>query len=362
MALATLALTVSACASGTSGTSGGTPAAGAGANAANVTGAGGSAGTAVTAAQARQVFDSYVSATASALAGGDKKAALALTTGVQSDTVTAQFEAAAYTHAKLSSYQYGTPVFYRPALTSYPQWFVASVPRTAPAAPAPASTAGVQLSTRGQALLVFSKAGPGSPWLLASSVQLAPGQSLPTLAESANGDAESVPLDNSTTLAEPQVTGPLQAAVVDDGPASAAMRAVAAGPLTTGIYAYQDHPAARYAAPSGDVRQWALEGSNYATFALRTADGGALVLYAMYLNTIVETPSVADEDSQYTPGPPIAIPPEFAPLLPASTTSPKYSLETQFALAFAAVDPPSATASAKISVVAMGGGPNWANT
>lgn len=316
----------------------------------------------MTAAQARQVFDSYVSGTASALASDDKQRALALTTGVASGTVTDQFATTARTRVKPTSYRYGTPVFYRPALHSYPQWFVASVPRTASAAPSPADSAGVSLSRSGRALMVFAKESADGPWRLASSAQLAPGQSLPALATSGNGDAESVALDDTTTLAEPQVVGPLQAAVVDDGPASAAMRAVAAGPLTTGIYAHSSNPAPRYAAPHGDVRQWALEGSNYGTFALRTADGGALVFYAMYLNTIVETPTVAQKASPLVPGPPIAIPPQFAPLLPANTQPPTFSLETQFALAFAAVDPPTAAAGAKLSVIAIGGGPNWANT
>jgi hypothetical protein len=321
----------------------------------------------VTAAQAQQVFASYVSGTASALRAGDKHAALALTTGVASDTVSDQFAVAARTGANLPAYRYGTPVFYRPALPSGPQWFVVSVPRTSPSAPAAGTTDGVRLGARGQALLVFSRESAGRPWLLTSSTQLTPGQTLPALATSANGDAVSAPLDDSGTLGEPQVVGPLQAAVVDDGPTSAASRAVAAGPLTTGIYAYQNHPAPQYAAPHGDIRQWAMEGSNYGTYALRTADGGAVVFYAMYLNTVVETPTVEQEASPLKAGPSIAIPADFAPLLPANTPSPKYSLETQYALAFAAVDPPSASgraanaAGAKISVVAEGGGPNWAN-
>ncbi|MGH3167091.1 MAG: hypothetical protein ACRDN0_14535, partial [Trebonia sp.] len=202
-ALAMLALTASACASGTSGGTGATGA-GAGANAADVTGGGGSA---VTATQARQVFDSYVSGTTSALASDNKQGALALTTGVASDTVTDQFAASARTQAKPPSYRYGTPVFYRPALPSYPRWFVASVPRTASAAPAPADSAGVSVSKSGQVLMVFAKESSASSWQLASSAQLAPGQSPPALATSSNGDAESVALDDTTTLAEPQVTG-----------------------------------------------------------------------------------------------------------------------------------------------------------
>lgn len=346
-----MALAASACSSGASG------GAGTGASTAAVTGA----ATAVTAAQARRVFAGYVSATASALATGNKKAALAQATGAQWDAVNDAFRAAAYAHAKPPSYRYGTPIFYRPAVASYPRWFVVSVDRTASAPPAPANTVGTALGARGQVLMIFEKSGPHSRWLLTSSAQLAAGQSLPALATAGNGDAEPVPMDDATTLGQPQVVGPLQAAVVDDGPASAASRAVAAGPFTTGIHASLSSPLPRYAAPQGDIRQFALEGSNYASFALRTADGGALVFYTMYLDTVVETPSVYAEDSPVLPGPPISVPPQFAPLLPARTPSPKYKLTTQFVLDFAAVDPPSA-AGAKISVIAIGGGPNWAST
>ena len=42
--------------------------------------------------------------------------------------------------------------------------------------------------------------------------------------------------------------------------------------------------------PAGDVYQWSMEGTPYPAFALRTAAGGALVLYAMYLNSTVAVP------------------------------------------------------------------------
>lgn len=352
-ALAVLVLAASACSSG--GTSGGTGVQ------ANTAADSDTARVTVTAAQARRVFDSYVSATASALASDDKQAALAVTTGVARETVTYQFLAASRSQAKPPAYRYGTPVFYRPALSSYPQWFVASVPRTASTAATPADTAGVALSTRGQALMVFAKNGPSSPWLLTSSAQLAPGQSLPALATSSDGDNETVPRSDTATLSQPQVTGPLQATIVDDGPSSAASRAVAAGPLTTGIYAYMNAPAPRYAAPRGDVRQWALEGTNYDSFALRTASGGAVVFYAMYLNTIVEVPSELDDASPLVAGPPISVPTEFTPLLPVGAEAPKYNLTTQLTLAFAAVDPSASAANPKIQVIAIGGGPNWAS-
>jgi len=359
-ALVMAALTVTACSSG--GSAGGAGAAGVQSNSAATAGANtvaddGAAG-AVTVARARQVFGNYVSATASALAKDDEQAALAVTGGAAQDMVTDQFVMAHSAGTKLPDYRYGTPTFYRPDLTSAPRWFAVSVRRTASA---PTTLAGVPVAAQGEVLMVFDQASATSPWLLVSSAQLTPGQPLPAIGVTSAGYAETVPANAGTTLAQPDVTGPLQAAVVDDGPASAATRAVAAGPLTTGVYAYQSSPAPQYAAPHGDVRQWSLEGTSYGNFALRTANGGALVLYAMDLDTVVEVPSVPADASPLRPGPPISIPTEFVPLLKPGTPSPRYKLITQLVLSFAAIDPPAAAGGTKIQVVAVGGSPNWAS-
>jgi hypothetical protein len=348
-ALAALALTASACTS--SGSAGGTQA---------VTDtAARTPSTAVTQAQARQIFDHYVATTTAALAAGNQKAALSVINGVQRDTVSDQFIAASYDHAKLTTYRYGTPEFYLPATAAYPQWFVASVRRTASA---PTTITNVPLAAQGQVLMVFDRTAAQAPWMLASSAQLPAGQALPKLAMTSDGHAEAVPLDTTTTLTRPDVTGPLQATVVDGGPASAASRAVASGPLTTGIYSYQASPSPLYAAPRGDVRQWELEGSNYGSFALRTSDGGALVCYAMYLNTVVEVPAALAESDPVNPGLPINVPPDFAPLLSSGTPAPpRISLTTQLALAFVAIDPSATATNPKIQVIGIGGGPNWAN-
>lgn len=312
---------------------------------------------AVTAAQARGVYDAYMSQTASALAAGDQKAALALTQSTQWDTLSAAFRIAASRHATVRPYRYGTPAFYLPVQNGYPQWFVASVPRTAPAG-SPASVAGVPQSASGQVLMIFEKPGPMRPWQLTSSAQLQPGQRLPKLATTADGYVETAPLNDATTYrARPDVVGPLQAAVVDDGPAAPAAAAVAAGPLTTGIYASE----AAIKPPAGDVRQWTLEGSRYDRFALRTADGGALAFYSMYLNATTEVPAELAESATIVPGKPIAAPPEFAPLLKAGAPVPRKRLLTQYSLGFAAIDPPASASDAKIQVIAMGGGPSWAS-
>jgi hypothetical protein len=208
----------------------------------------------------------------------------------------------------------------------------------------------------GDVLMVFEQATAATAWQLASVSRLAAGMALPRLATDANGYVPQVPLSAANLFALPAATGPLQAAVVDDGPASAAAKAVATGPLTTGLY--QEVSEHGLTAPAGDLYQWYLEGAPYPTFALRTASGGALVLYAMYLNSTVAVPGYFDDASPIQPGAPIKIPLDLLPLLPSGQSSPRVRLEAQSLFSFAAIDPPAAPA--KITVLAIGGALNYA--
>jgi hypothetical protein len=108
------------------------------------------------------------------------------------------------------------------------------------------------------------------------------------------------------------------------------------------------------ATPRGDVYQWELEGVNDPEFALRTVDGGALVFYAMTLNTTVAVPGVLDKANPVHPGPEIPVPLALQMLLPQNEPAPQTQLQSQQTLSFAAVDPPQG--SAKIQVIAIGGG------
>jgi len=306
----------------------------------------------VTTAQAGQVFASYVTVADRAASTGDASLALSNVTGVQKLAITTQLKAGA---GALARYRYGTPAFDLPRQNGYPRWFVASVTRSATGGQgSPGGTAGLSLAAAGQVLMVFQQGSATAPWLLSSTSQLPAGVSVPPLATDSAGYAATVPLNSGAQLARPDAAGPLQAAVVDDGPASPATQVVAAGNLTTGIYA-----AARAAltAPAGDIYQWELEGTHYANFALRTADGGALVFYGMYLDSAVEVPAIPNKGVVQA-GPPITVPGYLAFLLPPGQPVPRLRLATQQLLSFAAVDPPAKAAStaAKIQVIAIGGG------
>jgi hypothetical protein len=314
----------------------------------------------VTTAQASQVFASYVAVADRAASTGSATLALSNVTGVQKMAITAQLKAAEFGTGALARYRFGSPVFYLPRQDRYPRWFVASATRSLAGQQAsPGGTAGLSLAATGQVLMVFEQGSATGPWLLSSASQLPAGMSVPQLATDSAGYVATVPLNSGAQLARPDTAGPLQAAVVDDGPASPAAKVVAAGSLTTGIYA-----AARAAQtpPPGDVYLWELEGTHYANFALRTADGGALVFYGMYLDSAVEVPSVLNK-GVVKAGPPIAVPGYLDFLLKPGQPAPRVRLNTQQLLSFVAVDPPAggSTATAKIQVIAIGGGLIYAN-
>jgi hypothetical protein len=316
--------------------------------------AGGPAAPAVTLADASQAWQSYLAWLPSSLTATAK----APLTGVAG--VTHRLSA-----APDNAVRYGTPTFYLPAAAGYPRWFVADVnttyagPGRITRTPADGALVPWMSPGNGPVLYLFEQASAAAPWLLASQSALAPGTTVPALAKDASGHVPTMRLSDSELLARPDIAGPLQASVVDDGPASAAAKVVGSGPLTTGLYRTMRSTLLGLSAPAGDVSQWELEGSNYRQLALRTADGGALVFYAMYLNTTVEVPAALNKAEPVNPGPPIRIPPYLAPLLKPGQSAPRTSLEAQQLLSFAAVDP--APGTGKIAVIGIGGGPSYAS-
>ncbi len=368
-ALATV-LPTAACTSAGSGTS---ATAGAPGTASPGTASPGTASPAITADRARQVFDRYVATAAKAVSPRLASPLLSLVTGVEQAVLTATLAShgvvvngtspdaqGAYSSSLsvqpgLAVYTYGAPTFYLPAAAGYPRFFVASVNRALRGTDSSATgVGGAQVPLHGPALMLFEQADARAPWLLASISQLPSGVTPPRLAAGSAGSVPTVPLSDASLVAQPDDAGPLQAGVVDDGPASAATRAVADGPLTTGMYQGAVNHAGGLRAPRGDVYQWELDGSSLPQFALRTAAGGALVFYAMSLNTTVAVPDVINKANPVHSGLPIQVPVDVQMLLPLGRPAPLVQLSASQTLSFAAVDP--ASGNAKIQVIAIGGG------
>ncbi len=175
---------------------------------------------------------------------------------------------------------------------------------------------------------------------------------VPALAVGRDGRVPVLPPSAPGLLAPLASVGALQAAVVDDGPASPAARAVASGPLTTGLFAAARDHADGLRPPPGDTYQWALDGSGLPLIALRTAGGGALACYAMTLVETVAVPGVIGQDDPVRSGPEIPVPASLRPLLPQGQPAPLVELQSRQALSFAAVDPPAGHG--KVRVIAVG--------
>ena len=286
----------------------------------------------LTAAEA--VYNSYLVTSAAAAAGGDKTKALSIVTAAQWAQVKGQYTALASAGTPVPRYRYGKPTFYVPALASYPQWFVVAVPRR--------TESGGRLGPAASTLMLFTRAKQTLPWTLSGTAVL--GQPLPAIALDSDGYATDVTTTDPSLLLRPDVVGATQAAVVDDGPASPAAAVVSDGPQTTGLYAAQAAQAATDQA-QGLQYQWLLQGAPFPQFELRLADGGALVLYGMYLNTSNEHPNLKA-------GSPIPVPPAFTALFATSNEIGYHAVYANWTYEFAAIDPPATAHDAKLQVIA----------
>jgi hypothetical protein len=294
----------------------------------------------LTIAAAQSAYQAYVSQSHTAAAQGNKAKSLAIVGDAQWSIVNEQFTALATASTPVPTYRYGQPVFYVPALTTWSEWFMVAVQRTA--------ETGAEAGTTAHTLLLFEKRGPDQPWTVDGSVVL--NQPLPAIARDQAGYATALSTADSHLLLPPDVVGASQAAVVDNGTAAPSIAVVDQGPLTTGWYEAQAAQG-RSATAQGLVYQWLLEGTDFALFSLQTADGGALVMYGMYLNTTTSHPGLAA-------GSPILVPAAFTPLTGPTEVGHR-AVDANWTYEFAAVDPPSAAHGAKLRVIGSAGAPTY---
>jgi hypothetical protein len=292
----------------------------------------------VSLAAAEAVYGSYLVASDAAAATGDKAQALSIVTAAQWGQVKAQYTALATVGTPIPRYRYGKPTFYVPALASYPQWFVVAVPRR--------TDTGGRLGPAVSMLMLFTRAKESLAWTLSATAAL--GQPLPAIALDSDGYATAVSNADPSLLLRPDVAGATQAAVVDDGPLSPAAAVVGNGPQTTGLYAAQSAQAAAEQA-NGLQYQWLLQGAPYPQFELRLANGGALLLYGMYLDTSNVHPNLVA-------GSPIPVSPAFTALFALPNEIGYHGVYANWTYEFAAIDPPSTAHDAKLQVIAAQGG------
>jgi hypothetical protein len=295
----------------------------------------------LTFAEAEAAYGSYLTASEAAAARGNATQGEANVAYAQWYIVHSQYTALAAAHTPVPRYRYGRPVFYVPALTGYPLWFMVAVPRAAVVNGQP----GAAVNT----IMVFERHGKDLPWRLDGLAKL--DRPLPAIARDKDGYAIDVSTAEPDLLLRPDVLGATQAAVVDEGPANPAAAVVGSGPLTTGLYSTQNAQASA-ATARGLIYLWLLQGSDFPQFELRTADGGALVLYSMDLNITISHPGVVS-------GSPIPVPAGFVPLLGAPTEIGYHQVQAEWTFEYAAVDPPSTAQNAKVQIIGAYGAPTF---
>ena len=293
---------------------------------------------ALTLAEAQAIYHSYVTVSTAAAKQGNAPLGLQHAGDEQWAILHAQYTTLATTGRPVTQYRYGTPVFYVPTLQGYPLWFAVAVPVSA--------QEGGHLGPAVNTLMVFQRFLPSRPWTLDGSVVL--DQPLPAMAHDSDGYAVASSANDPSLLLPPDLVGPTQAAVVDEGPAAPAAAVIGGGPQTTGLYAAQNAQSNSVSA-QGLNYLWLLQTASFAQYELRTADGGALVLYAMYLNTTTEHPGNVS-------GTPIPVAAGVIPQLPASAAKVgDKGVTANWTYEFAAVDPPQTAHGAKVEVIAGSG-------
>jgi hypothetical protein len=295
----------------------------------------------VTFADARAAYQTYLRVSDTAAATGDEASALTVVTSAQWAQTRSQFNALVAAGTPVPRYRYGTPAFYVPAQSGFPEWFMVTANRTTVTRGKPGAT--------DRTLMLFAREKATEDWTLSGTAVLS--RPLPAIARDLDGYAIPVSTRDSSLLLRPDVVGATQAAVVDDGPSSPAAGVIAAGPLTIGLHAAQ---AARAAAEQrrGLEYQWLLQGAPFPQVGLRLAgSGSALIMYGMYLNTSNEHPNLVA-------GSPIAVPAEFQPMLAEPTEIGYHAVLTNWAYQFAAIDPAATASNGKLEVIGSQRGPS----
>ncbi|MBB4914380.1 hypothetical protein [Streptosporangium saharense] len=200
----------------------------------------------------------------------DRRNLLAQTRDSQEALTMAAFNS---TPGPLPHYTWGKPELLVPRVQWDPFWFAAVVERE--------DSKGEKRS----AVLVMTKYGEHE-WYLSSTSLLDPEERVPEIAKDAGGYATELDDDDPTTAISPRLMAPLHATSAEEGSAGFAAGLIEKGPHTTG---YAEEIAGKRPKYKGDCLGYdsIFGASNYPVHALRTADGGAMVMYSLIRTTTV---------------------------------------------------------------------------
>jgi hypothetical protein len=162
---------------------------------------------------------------------------------------------------QIPAFTHDAAQFWIPRTIGWPKWFaVHNTPSYANAR---------------EMLLVFTKESPDAPWKAAWAPSLRGGETFPEPYRDADGYVEALPADSPGLAVAPRDTAAALTGFLTAGKASAEL--FAPGPSTTDQRRLREEPV-----QNGFVRQFVdAPAGQYGPLAIRTADGGALVLFAV---------------------------------------------------------------------------------
>ncbi|MEU6426149.1 hypothetical protein ABZ860_09605 [Microbispora sp. NPDC046973] len=168
-------------------------------------------------------------------------------------------------------------------------------------------------------VFTFVRQGQDGRWLNSFASLLYPGQDPPSAALDADGYATALESRDTSVAISPNLMGPLHATVAEEGPKGYASGLIAPGPQTTGFYDEIVKTKAKAKADDCMVYESIFASApNYPTFALRTRDGGAMMLYTLIRTsswTVSGQPQGQPQGLKCGEGRPVGIPAEARWLL-----------------------------------------------
>ncbi|MBX6766240.1 MAG: hypothetical protein IRY90_03650 [Actinomadura rubrobrunea] len=229
-------------------------------------------GPALTKDEARRVLTRYADAANRAGQRLDGAALAAVETEPQLSMDRAAFKLGRAARQPFLPVKFVKSAFYIPRMDGYPRWF--AVDATTSATP-PGDTKPRQT----RHALVFTKAGPKAPWLLAASPP--PGDDeLSSVRLDKDGYATTVAPSASGLAVAPSAVGAAHAALLTEGPRAPGASVLAPGPQTTQSYDALQQVRAGLRKNGVTLRSRFVPDSS-PVYALRTKDGGALVWYVL---------------------------------------------------------------------------------
>ncbi|MEU9830485.1 hypothetical protein AB0D67_02985 [Streptosporangium sp. NPDC048047] len=194
----------------------------------------------------------------------DRRNALAQTCDAQYDLTFAAFKVSRDAPPHRT---WGRPRLLVPRVQRAPYWFAAVVSN--------------EDSAGGSRTAVLTLTERDDRWCVSSTALLEPGERVPEIAEDAEGYATALDQDDRSVEISPRLMPPLHATAAEQGTRGIAAGLVEKGRRTTG---YAEEIAAERAKYKKDDCQGydsIFGASGYPVRALRTADGGAMVMYAL---------------------------------------------------------------------------------